>query len=445
LKKSREDASLGPLKHGSRVIIIGGGPSGISCAMALHHQAAQMRRALQITIIENKEFSSERQYNQCVGVLSPPIATLIEEQLCLPFPFHLKRGFIQGYILHAGKERIKLDEIGEHSIALRRVQFDAYMLDSVKKLGIRVIPTRFVDLEFFSDHVVVYTESLPIKGDVVVGAWGMDDGSAALFNRITGYRYPNALYSIVTKYHPGEEGMARFGNYIHAFLPRHKRIEFGAITPKGNHLTINIAGETVDSDLMNEFLDMPYIRRVLPNLAIAGKRDPSDLQFFKGRFPCSSAKRYYGDRYVIVGDAAGLVRPFKGKGVTSAVLTGIRAANIMLSFGISEACFSYHYDQANQDIITDYSYGRLMRFLTTYMSRVQLLDPVIRAAQYNQDLHDALLGAVSAHETYKRVLQKIMKPRSMSRILLEMAKSLLALPHRIEPVSDETYFDKSIR
>ena len=38
--------------------------------------------------------------------------------------------------------------------------------------------------------------------------------------------------------------MIAFGNRIHAFLPTSPRIEFGAITPKGNHLTINIAGDS---------------------------------------------------------------------------------------------------------------------------------------------------------------------------------------------------------
>jgi flavin-dependent dehydrogenase len=425
VKNFREDASLGPLQDGNRVIIIGGGPSGVSCALALHHIAAQLGRRVNITIIENKDFAIERQHNQCVGVLSPPVASLIEEKLCIPFPIQLKRELVQGYILHTGKEQIVLDEIGEHSIALRRVQFDAYMLDSVKQFGIQVIPTRFVDLEFFHDQVVVYTESLPIRGDVVVGAWGMDDGSAALFQRVTGYRSPQALYSVVTKYHPGEESMRRFGSYIHAFLPRHKRIEFGGITPKGNHLTINIAGKNVDSDLMNEFLDKPYVRSVLPQNTLEEKHDPTDLMFFKGRFPCSTAKRYFGDRYVIVGDAAGLVRAFKGKGITSAVLTGIRAAETIMHYGISETCFAYHYYRANQDIIRDYPYGRLMRFFTILMSRLQLLDPVIRAAQKDQNLHTALLDAVSAHDSYRNVLSRVMKPRSLNRILLEMGRSYL--------------------
>jgi flavin-dependent dehydrogenase len=402
-----------------------------------------LSRKVNITILENKEFATERQYNQCVGVLSPPIASLLEEQLGVSFPYHLTRDLIKGYILHAGNEQILLEERGDPSISLRRIQFDSYMLETVKKLGIRVIQTRAVDLEFFPDHVVVYTESLPVKGDVVVGAFGLDDGSATIFSRVAGYRTPQALSSIVTKYHPGEEGMARFGPHIHAFLPRHPRIEFGGITPKGNHLTINIAGRTVDSQLMNEFLDMPTIRRVLPNFSVAGKRDPEDLLFFKGRFPCSLAKRYYGDRYILIGDAAGLVRAFKGKGVTSAVLTGIRAAEVILSHGISEACFSYYYDKANQAILSDFPYGRLMRFLTIFMSRLRLFDPVLRAAQHSDDLHDALLDAVSGQDTYRNVLLNVLKPHAISAVLLEMAKTFLVLPSKTKHIQNEAYLHKT--
>lgn len=414
----------------------------MSCALALRRISRELNRTIQITIIENKDFTTERQYNQCVGVLSPPIASLIEEQLGLPFPFHLTRNYIQGYVLHAGNEEILLEEKGDPSVALRRVQFDSYMLESVKQLGIEVLQTRVVDLEFFHDRVVVYTESLPVQGDVVVGAWGMDDGSARLFSRVTLYRPPDALSSIVTKYHPREESMAKFGSCIHAFLPRHPQIEFGGITPKGNHLTINIAGKSVDSHLMNVFLEMPHIRRVLPDFSLAEERELGNLQFFKGRFPCSLAKRYYGDRYVLIGDAAGLVRAFKGKGVTSAVLTGIRAAEIMLHHGIAAPSFSYYYDKANQDILRDFPYGRMMRFLTIFMSRLRLFDPVIRAARRSDALRNALLDAVSAHDTYRNVLLNVMKPHSISAVLLEMAKLYLALPGKARPAPNDAYLDE---
>jgi flavin-dependent dehydrogenase len=61
----------------------------------------------------------------------------------------------------------------------------------------------------------------------------------------------------------------------------------------------------------------------------------------------------------MVGDAAGLVRAFKGKGVTSAIQTGVRAAETILHHGISAAAFQ-SYRAANRDILADLPYGRAM-------------------------------------------------------------------------------------
>ena len=38
------------------------------------------------------------------------------------------------------------------------------------------------------------------------------------------------------------------------------------------------------------------------------------LDYHRGCFPVKPAKHLFGDRYVTIGDAAGLIRPFKGKG-----------------------------------------------------------------------------------------------------------------------------------
>src|SRR4030067_416249 len=136
---------------------------------------------------------------------------------------------------------------GQHSNAVRRVQYDAYMLDAVEQRGISVIPARAYDLEFHDEHVVVYTDNSPFEAQVVVGAFGMDEGSSAMFDRLTPYRPPQALSSIVTKYHPKQDAMDEFGPTIHAFLPANPGIEFGGVTPKGNHLTVNIARSRVDA------------------------------------------------------------------------------------------------------------------------------------------------------------------------------------------------------
>jgi len=415
-------SSLGPLADGGRVVIIGGGPGGVGCALALQQLAAQAGRRVQITVLENKQFAGEQHHNLCAGVLSPPLPELLEERLAVPFPHHLRQELITGYVLHTAGAQIVLDDAQHPSVALRRVQFDGYMLETARQRGIAVSQARAVDVEFHADRVVVYSDSAPLEGDVVVGAFGMDEGSAAFFGRTTGYRPPLALSSIVTKYHPGPEGMARFGSRIHAFLPNCIAIEFGAVTPKGTHLTINIAGQHVDADVMRTFLTCPEMQATLPDLHQACQYDPNDLRFFKSRFRRSLARRYYGDRYVMVGDAAGLVRAFKGKGVTSAVLTGIRAAETVMQVGISERAFAGHYAAANRDITGDLNYGRGVRLLVIWTARCGLLDPVVRAAYTNDAVRRALFGAVSGHDPYRLVLSRIFRPRSMAAVVRALVK-----------------------
>ncbi|MBW8011341.1 MAG: hypothetical protein FVQ83_08880 [Chloroflexi bacterium] len=410
-------SSLGPLPDGGRIVIIGGGPGGVACGLALQRLAAELNRRLQITILEGKQFAGEHHYNQCVGVLSHPLPSLLEAELKVPFPYNLSRGEIQAYVLHTAAEEIKVASQEQDSIIMRRVQFDAYMLEQAKQNGIAIISARAVDIEFHAEKVVVYTESAPLECDIVVGAFGMDEGSAAFFSRQTNYKPPLALSSVVTKYHPDPESVEAFGSNIHAFLLPQPGIEFGAITPKGNHLTINIAGLSVDTELMQVFLDHPTVRAQLPAISQAVEYNPADLRFFKGRFPRSLAQKYYGDRYVMIGDAAGLVRAFKGKGVTSAVLTGIRAAKTILEKGISKHAFHSHFRTANRDITRDLPYGRAMRLLTIYMARFRLLDPILRAARQDANLSAALFDAISAHAPYSQVFNKALKPRSIWAII----------------------------
>ncbi len=409
-------STLGPLQDGSRVAIIGGAPAGTGTALALLRMAAEMDRRIQVSIIERKDFSSGREHNQCLGVLSPPLPALLEQDLDLPFPDHLSRGQIREYILHGETEKLSLSADDFPSTAMRRVQFDAYMLDAARKRGAETLSSRAIDIEFHDEGVVIHTTEGSIEADVVVGAFGLEESSASMFEGVTPYRRPKALETVVTKYHPGEQAMGEFGLRIHAFLPTQRQIEFGAITPKRNHLSMTIAGPFVDAQLMQEFMQHPSFREELPNLEIAGHYDANDMEFFTGRFPRSIARNYYGNRYVMAGDAAGLVRAFKGKGVTSAVQTGIRAAKVIMQQGISQAAFHDHYQQENRETIRDLPYGHLMRWAAIGLARLNLFDPVLRAARKEPRLQEALFDAVSGRATSRQVWANSISPRSVAAV-----------------------------
>jgi flavin-dependent dehydrogenase len=177
---------------------------------------------------------------------------------------------------------------------------------------------------------------------------------------------------------------------------------------------------------MRQFLALPGVRPHLPALERAGERDANDLRFFKGRFPSSLARGYYGDRYVMVGDAAGLVRAFKGKGVTTAVQTGLRAADTIMHGGISARAFQESYRRANQEIRSDYPYGQLMRLLTTGLARTDLLGLILRAASREPRVRAALFDAVSGRTSYREVLANSLSAASLWAILRQAGADRLS-------------------
>ncbi len=340
------------------IVIIGCGPAGASCALKLKRSADARGEALPMIVYEGKRLDRKSYYNQCLGVLSPPLEDIMEKELGVPFPWPIIQRKIEGYVVHADRAAVTLNGGEAPSYACRRVEFDNYLYLKVREAGIPIVPARVTDLDFSADGVMVYSEMDNVEAGLVVGAFGLDDGMARIFEKTTAYRMPPFLSSVVTKVHPGGAAMERFGNRIHAFLPSSlRRVEFGAITPKGNHLSINIAGRGVHSGTLDDFLGLAEVCAVLEG---ACGPELAPLTYFKGKFPTLPAKAPYGRRYVMIGDAAGLNRPFKGKGINSAVITGIRAAEAIVKHGCSVTAFK-EYLASCAELTQDIPYGRILR------------------------------------------------------------------------------------
>ena len=395
--------------------IIGGGPSGSGCALALLKIAEEKGIKLNIIIYEGKVFEKSTHFNQCVGVLSPPIVEILKDDLNVDFPYEMNQRKIKGYILHGHSKSISLEDTHSTSIALRRVNFDDFLLKQAVERGARVVRGRITDFEMHPDGVQIYAETGNTKVDVIVGAFGLDDGTSKIFERCIGYGQPRFLDSIVTKIHPGMDYMDKYADFIRAFLPPIKEIEFGAVTPKYNHLTINIAGSKINTDHLDEFLSLQEVRKNLPPPELW---DKDKLSYYKGRFPIGIAENFFGDRYVIVGDAAGMMRPFKGKGVNTGIITGMRAAKTMMEFGISKNAFKNYFGMCS-DIVGDLLYGRVLRYLTIKMAHMKMIDPLIRIAETNEDVARILFDCVSAHEKYKTIYKYMREKKVISRVIMD--------------------------
>lgn len=398
--KGLTDKGLGPLEDGQTVVIIGGGPGGTSCAINLRRLAKRRNIDLNVVLYEGKDFGKAAQFNPCVGVLSPPIEEILEKDLGIPFPHDLVLEKIPAYYLHSNDEDIKLESDGEVSVAVHRILFDNYLIHKAKDAGVKVIRSRVTNIDIDSSGVMVYSENDNRRADVVVGAFGLDEGTCKVFETATHYRTAPYLSTILTKFYPEKDEMEKFGNCIHAFLPSLKGIEFGAITPKIDHLDINIAGSKVNWRWMDNFLLMPQVIKVLPpNFAM----QRHELFYSRWQFPTAPAKNLFGDRYVTVGDAAGIIRAFKGKGVNTALITGIRAAEVMMDIGISKEAFRDYYDSFS-DITGDLPYGKAVRRFATFSAHLGLFSAMIRLAKEDKDLKMALFHSVAGSKMFKRII-----------------------------------------
>ncbi len=420
---------LGPLKEGQTVAIIGGGPAGASCAIALKNLAKKRNMNLNVIIYEYKDFEGGIDHNECAGVLSQPIEHILADNLGVPFPWHLVKREVPGYYLHTSGHVMKLDGEGEVSYALRRVQFDAYLLQKAKEAGATVISSKVTDIEIANDIVTVYSETKHVRADAVVGAFGLEEDTHRIFERETPYRSPKHLLTLLTKFHPKGEhhSLEETDGYIHAFLPPIKGIEFGAITPKADHYTINIAGAKISSRSMDEFLRLTDVQEILPKNFNESQKN---LDYHRGCFPIKPAKHLFGDRYVTIGDAAGLIRPFKGKGVNSACLMGIRAAEVMMDVGISRQAFRI-YLKSFREVIRDLPYAHTARRLVIWGAYYGFLTPVIRIAHTEPALRKALFDSVSGKKPYREIICDTISVSVIRKISVTMmswlAKALLAL------------------
>ena len=414
---------LGPLHSGQTVAIVGGGPAGASCAIGLKRLAAEREIDLNVLLYETKNFESEQQYNQCAGLLSPPIAEVFRERLGVRFPDELVQREITDYLFHGSVETIRLSGGTEPSLAVRRVQFDRYLLREAVKRGVRIMRERVQDFETKPYGVYIFSESSSRLADAVVGAFGLDDGAARAFGRAVGYKPPPCIETLVTKIHPPEGQMARHGQSVYAFLPPIRKVEFAAIIPKGNHLTVVVAGNRLTTEAMDELLGWPPVREIVRLQDCQGQH----LQYHKGRFPASLAKRIYGQRYVIVGDAAGLVRPFKGKGVTTACVTGHLAALTMMNFGIGKSAMRQFYAECHE-LVDDIFFGRIVRLLARIAQRSRAADELIRLARKDDGLRAAMYCCVSGDGAFRRMLAEAAGFGRAMRVGVSVVRGLLTRP-----------------
>ncbi len=359
------------LDDGSRVGVVGGGPAGSLFAYFLLNMARTLGTDLDVVIFEPRDFeqAGPRSCNMCGGIISETLVqNLATEGINLP-PTVIQRG-IESYALHmdVGSVRIAtpLDEMrigavtrgaGPRDLKVRRWDsFDGHLLGLAQDQGVRVVRERIKHVAIEQGRPRLTTARGEAHTcDLVVVASGVNSPTPKLFESLgLGYQRPTTTKTLIREYYVGEDVIGQtLGSAMHVFLLNIPRLEFAAIIPKGDYVTMCLLGESIDSEVVNAFCDAPEVRRCMPPNWRPEERSCQCMP----RMNIIGVEKPFADRAVFIGDC-GITRLYKD-GIGAAYRTAKAAARATLFEGISEEALRCSYMRACRRIRRDNFVGKV--------------------------------------------------------------------------------------
>ena len=417
------------LSDDDRVCIVGGGPAGSFAALHLLNRIGQLGLQLEVKIFEPRDFNRPGPggCNRCAGILS---SYLLEglDRLDIPLPTEVIQSEVHAYTVHLEKETVRINrpDPDRRIVSIYRgggprlhqgdpaVSFDGFLLSQACARGAEHIPARVIAVTW-EGQPVIHTASERYATDLVILATGVNNRSP--LHKDFKYRPPKTAVMAQDEFLRPSEWPS---DLVSAYFQKPRGLLFGALIPKWQYINISLLGRNLATDAISEFIETQGLSNSLPPL-------DGSLCGCSPRIAVRSAKRYFGDRWVAVGDAA-VTRLYKD-GIGSAYSTAERAVHASLHVGISRATFQKFYAPFCRKIERDNNYGRLLFHLWSLTQRVPfLLQAWARVIQeeeslpQNRRLHTMILwGMFTGDELYRNLFQRLVTIEAL-KLLFQNAR-----------------------
>lgn len=428
------------LEDNSKVAVIGGGPAGSFFSIFFLDMVDRLGMDIVVNIYEPRDFSKSGPAgcNMCGGIISESLVQILAtDGINLP-PTIVQRG-IDSYVLHTdvGSVKIKtpLDEKrigavhrGSGPKDIKEIKwgsFDGHLQNLAIEMGANVIRERVTDVQWTSVGPQIITKgNEPKPYDLLVVSVGVNSSALKIFQEIDdiSYQAPQTTKSFIREYFLGEEIIEKqLGSSMHVFLLDLPRLEFAAVVPKGDYVSLCLLGDEIDKELIESFLNAPELKNIFP----------PDFSFQKGSCQCSprislkGATQPFADRLVFIGDS-GVTRLYKD-GIGAAYRTAKAAASTVAFHGISNEDFAKHYWPACQRIRTDNRIGKMVFFITRQIQRRRFtrkaLLRMVSAEQKTEGsprrMSTVLWDTFTGSARYQDIFLRALHPIFLSRFILD--------------------------
>ncbi|MBI2908953.1 MAG: FAD-dependent oxidoreductase [Chloroflexi bacterium] len=445
------DTDAKKLRNGSRVAVIGGGPAGSLFALYLCRYAGEKGIRPDVTIYQQRDFaeSGPKGCKGCAGILSLSLLRNLAE-LGLTIPQGIIQSKIERYTVHSPYASISISnpEKGMHIVSIYRgnrprasdhenpASFDGWLLQEAQRRGV-LVENQSVSRVYLGREPAIEVAGRKVEYDLIVLASGVNTNPV----RIAGLDYvrPKTQRMALCELSLGAAQVEPLlGNVAHVFLIPHSGLVFGTLVPKGPLINVSILSDRKHPASISDFLSHELV------LAVLGQRHERACSC-SSRAVVGSARNFYADRFVAVGDAA-VTRLYKD-GIGSALLTAREAAHTVAYHGLSRDDFEHYYRPFCRQIDRNNRWGRLLFSINEKVkdSRAFLLaqQRLIGDEQDNlrgpQPFTRAAWGMFTGSYSYRSIAWMTLNPASLARVfaslLLEGSRCLfqkrVASPRRL--------------
>jgi flavin-dependent dehydrogenase len=241
------------------------------------------------------------------------------------------------------------------------------------------------------------------------------------------YQPPKTTKTYIQEYYLGEDTIGEvLGSSMHVFLLDLPRLEFAAIIPKGDYVSVCLLGEDIDKELVRSFMEAPEVQGCFPE----------GWEWEEGSCGCAprinvkGASQPFADRVVFIGDC-GVTRLYKD-GIGAAYRTAKAAATTAVFQGISAEDFKEHYWPACRSIETDNQIGQFIFLVTRIIQKQRIARRAvlrITADEQNKTSGQRRMSMVlwdmfTGSAPYKDIFIRTLHPAFLARLLGDLAVSV---------------------
>lgn len=426
------------LEDGARIAVVGGGPAGSFFTYFLLLFGERIDRTFHVDIYEPRDFwaSGPAGCNMCGGIVSESLVEALALEGIEPPDEVVQRG-IDSYVLHTteGTSRLETPSHEQRIAAVHRgggpkgsqngkwQSFDAHLLKLALSKGANYLCGRVTGLAWNDGRPEVTLAGQPPQTyDLLVGALGVNTNDLKLFEELGfNYRRPATVKTYITEFGLGADAVrARFGTSMHVFLLDLPRLDFAALIPKGDFVTMCMLGRDIDKELVDSFLSHPVVRGCFPE----GWQPPADSCHCTPRMYFSPAQQPFGDRVVMLGDS-GVSRLYKD-GIGAAYRAAKAAARTAVFSGVSADDFRRHYWKHCRRVNFDNRLGKLVFTVVHLIQHLSLTRAAVvhmandesRSASHRRRLSSVLWDTFTGSSSYSSILARTMHPAFHARFAL---------------------------